>query len=691
MRPPPRWTARLAIALALVTLCLGIADGFLLRFSVAGGPPLGWLPVVAFMAFPVMGLLISVRQPRNPIGWLLFGLGMEFFLIAGSEDYAAYALIKHPGSLPFGQAAEWLQTWVWVPFVLIMLLFLPMLFPTGRLLSRRWWLVIAAGLLFGVLAAVGNAFQPGSVSSTYPALHNPLGIPGAASFLGRLVDFSVPFGAFALAGSIASVIVRYRRADRTQRQQLKWFLFASALSLSGFIANDINVTLSQLLILLTVPLVPIAIAIAIFRHRLYDIDLVINRAVVYGTLAAFITAVYVGIVVGIGSLIGLGARPNLLLSITATAVVSVAFQPVRQQLQRFANRLVYGRRATPYEILADLSHRVAGAYPNEEVLPRLARVLAEGTGAAAASVWLNAGAAPIAAATWPDGAPPLGARLADRVATVTHKREALGELTVKKRPGEPLRPVERALMNDLAAQAGQVLRNVLLTAELQERLRQISQQTVELRLSRQQLVSAQDAERRRLERNIHDGAQQHLVALAVKLRLAASLARKDAGRARLSIDQLRDQTADAIATLSALSSGLYPAILREHGIAAALRAQTEGIPVALEIDADGLRRYPEDDEAAVYFCCQEAIQNAVKHAHATRIRVRFLENEGGLSFTVSDDGGGFDPRQAAPGSGFSSMHDRLLELGGHLEVRSGLGIGTTVMGRLPIRAPEQVA
>src|SRR5256886_7101047 len=189
---------------------------------------------------------------------------------------------------------------------------------------------------------------------------------------------------------------------------------------------------------------------------------------------------------------------------------------VRQRVERWANQLVYGNRSTPYEALTGFSHRVAGAYADEEVLPRLARVLVEGTGATVASVWIRRAGDPIAAATWPDSASPLAADAADRVARVRHEGELLGELTVRKRSGEPFPPVEETLLSDLAAQAGQVVRNVRLTAELQARLREIAAQALELRASRQRIVAAQDAERRPLERTIHDGAQQHLVALAVK-------------------------------------------------------------------------------------------------------------------------------------------------------------------------------
>ena len=410
----------------------------------------------------------------------------------------------------------------------------------------------------------------------------------------------------------------------------------------------------------------------------------INRALVYGALAVFITAVYVAVVVGIGALIRSRGQFNLGLSIVATALVAVAFQPVRRRVERWANQLVYGTRSTPYEALTDFSHRVAGAYADEEVLPRLARVLVEGTGATVASVWIRRAGDPIAAATWPDTASPLAADAADRVARVRHEGELLGELTVRKRSGEPFTPVEETLLSDLAAQAGQVLRNVRLTAELQARLREIAAQALELRASRQRIVAAQDDERRRLERNIHDGAQQHLVALAVKLRLAATLAKKDPEKGRRSVQELEAQTGDAIRTLVELAQDIYPPALREQGLVASLRPHAT-------VTVSGIGRYDPELEAAVYFCCLEALQNAAKHARASQVRIDLQQLDGHLHFAVIDDGVGFDPARTTATSGLQNMKDRVASVGGSLTVQSRPGQGTSVSGDLPITVPLGVA
>jgi signal transduction histidine kinase len=441
-----------------------------------------------------------------------------------------------------------------------------------------------------------------------------------------------------------------------------------------------------------IALVPVAIGIAIFRYHLYDIDIVINKTLVYGSLAVFITAVYVAIVVGVGSLAQHGARPSLGLSIAATAVVAAAFQPVRARVQRFANRLVYGHRATPYEVLADFAGRMAGAYAAEDLLPRMARMLAEGTGAARADVWLKAGESFRDGAVWPPGAPAqpparataadMPAYSADRILPVRHQGEVLGALSVSKRPGEALTPTEDRLLTDLAAQVGLVLKNAGLREQLLARLEQI-------RASRRRLVAAQDAERRRIERNIHDGAQQQLVALAIKLSITESMIGTDTDGERELLAELRRDAAGAVQDLRDLARGIYPPLLASRGLVAALEAQARKAPVPTSVTADGVGRYPQDLEAAVYFCVLEALQNVAKYAGATRAEVRLAASGPDLEFTVTDDGAGFDPDSNVYGTGLQGMADRLHAHGGSLLVHSQPGHGTTVTGRLPVPALER--
>ncbi|GAC1581648.1 MAG: hypothetical protein NVS3B24_18560 [Candidatus Dormibacteria bacterium] len=261
----------------------------------------------------------------------------------------------------------------------------------------------------------------------------------------------------------------------------------------------------------------------------------------------------------------------------------------------------------------------------------------------------------------------------DRAFEVRHRGELLGALTVSKRPGESLTPVEEKLLDDLASQAGLVLKNVGMTAEL-------LQQLEALRASRQRLVAAQDEERRRLERNLHDGAQQNLVALKVKLGLAEMLAEKDPVRSRDLIAELKSDADEALDTLRDLARGIYPPLLADKGLVAALEAQARKATVPVEVESDGTGRYPQAVEAAVYFCCLEALQNIQKYAEASIATVRLIESHGWLSVEIRDDGKGFDSTLVKKGAGLQNMEDRLAAIGGTVAISSSPGAGTTISG-----------
>jgi signal transduction histidine kinase len=503
---------------------------------------------------------------------------------------------------------------------------------------------------------------------------------------------------------VVSVVVRRRRAVGYERVQLRWFSYVAlatiALVLLGFAVEPFNSDIGggiggtgfDLGIGIAVPL---TIGLAVMKYGLYDIDVFISRTLVYGSLAVFITAVYVGIAVGVGTLVGSGGKPNLMLSILATAIVAIGFQPVRERFQRIANRLVYGKRATPYEVLSEFSGRVAETYAADSVLSRMAQVLQEGTGAESATVWLRGTAELRPAATYPDGTgghqslsmsngslPAVSD--ATRLVEVRHQGELLGALSVNKRRGEALTPIEQKLVDDLAHQAGLVLKNVGLSADLQARLD-------ELRASRQRLVHAQDMERRRLERNLHDGAQQHLVALKVKLGLAEMLVSRDPAKAAVTLEQLKCDADDALETLRDLARGIYPPLLADKGLVVALESQARKATVPVHVNADGVDRYAQDVEATVYFCVLEALQNVQKYATASEVQVRVSASNNMLTFEVADDGTGFDAERTKTGAGLTNMRDRLEALGGSVLVTSEVGAGTRIRGEVPVRAPSAVA
>jgi signal transduction histidine kinase len=269
--------------------------------------------------------------------------------------------------------------------------------------------------------------------------------------------------------------------------------------------------------------------------------------------------------------------------------------------------------------------------------------------------------------------------------------QVLGVLRLQERPGVPLTAVEERLFTDLASQAGLVLRLVALRAQLEDRRHDLRARTLELESSRTRVIETQDAERRRLERDIHDGAQQHLVALAMNLRLAQLLGGRSPDRARHVLAEQVSAARLAIDTIASLSRGIFPQMLAEHGLLAALRsaAGTSSIPVSVE--GEDVVRPPPLVEAALYFCCMEAVQNAAKHSGATRVTVRLDHAVGGWRLDVADDGSGFDQGMASgrdEGTGLMNMRDRLDAVGGRVTVSSEVGRGTTVSAIGPATAQD---
>ncbi|MGB6457297.1 MAG: sensor histidine kinase [Streptosporangiaceae bacterium] len=641
--------------------------------------PFSWLMPATFAA---MGSVIVWRQPRNTVGWIVLLSGPFAAFGLASDGWAVRSFSRAGRPLPFGATAAWFANLILsshLIFLVIGLLFL--LFPDGRLPSRRWrWLLWFGAFVYGVLA-VTAALWSVDVTGLFPRRTLSSLLPGQSVAAAAAKPF-LAIQLVVVAACVAALIMRFRRAQGDERQQLKWF----ACTVTGVFAA---VVLSIVVIfgngrysLALMSLIPVAIAVAVLKYHLYDLDLVISKAIVFATLAAFVTVIYAGTVAGVGTLVG--RRGSLTLAALAAAVIAVAFQPLRERVQHLANRIVYGRRATPYEVLAEFSGRMADAYATEEVPAQLAQILAQGTGAQSAEVWLTLGPDLRQAAAWParsaqpdvhpvvDGLPVVPG--SDRTVAVLHQGELLGALAVRMPPGNPLSSAHDKLIADLAGQAGLVLRNARLIQEL--------------RASRQRLVMAQDVERRRIERNIHDGAQQQLVALAVKLRLAESLIDEDSAQAHNALRELQTEAGEAARDLRDFAHGIYPPLLADRGLGDALAAQARRSAVPVTIESAGLGRYPQEVEAAVYFCCLEALQNVAKYAAATSARLSISALNSHLEFEIADNGRGFDPTATAYGIGLQGMADRLEALGGSFEIQSGPGRGTTVAGTIPVTAPD---
>jgi signal transduction histidine kinase len=555
---------------------------------------------------------------------------------------------------------------MWVLSVGLMVTFLLLLFPTGRPPSPRWRIVgWIAGLAIPLtMTAIAITVWP--VRFTMDP-DSDVGF-GPATALGLLVIVA------AAIASIASLVVRFRRATGDERQQLRWFIAAAVFTVLGLILSIANFPGGEVIFIVGFLSLAAAAGLAILKYRLYDFDLVLKKTVVITLLAVFILVLYVG-VIALASASTLGAG-------VGAVVLAITFQPVRSWARRMADRVVYGKRATPYEVLTRFSDQLAEDYATEDVAPKMAQMLAAATGADTARVWLRIGGELRPQAAWPEHVEPvpgvpLGGsdalpEMASSAFEVRDQGELLGALSVDMPANDPMNPERERLVRDLASQAGLVLRNVRLIEDL--------------RASRQRLVSAQDEERRKIERNLHDGAQQQLVALAIKVNLAQSLAEKDPARAAAMMGQVKGELQESLETLRDLARGIYPPLLADQGLAAALEAQSRRAAVPTTVTTDGIARYSQETEAAAYFCCLEALQNIAKYANATRATIALSASEQELTFAVTDDGDGFDTTSTNYGTGMQGMSDRLDAIGGRLDVQSTPGAGTTVTGTLPVGA-----
>jgi signal transduction histidine kinase len=666
--------------------------------------PADLVSMLVFLGWIAVGTMIVWRQPRNWAGWLFVLLGSLLPLLAFPQALVVYGLKVRPGAVPLVGLWAWIGEFVLYPIALLPLLFL--LYPDGHLPSRRWrWAVI--GLVGGTaLAFVAFLLRPGPFNNWREdgiLYVNPLGIDGFGAVASVLITIGAVTALVCAVSCAMGLVLRYRRSDGQERQRMRWLVVVGEIAAGAvvltFLLTPITVLLGldeqEMDALPIFPIlfgvagftlvfgVPAAYLIAIFRHGLWDLNVVIRKTVVFGLVAGFITLLYVVVAVLPLAVVGSGSGDgSSLLPFAATILLVLFFQPVRQRARRYADRVVYGERATPYEVLSEFSSRLGEAYATDDVLPRTAQILANGTSGRLAVVWLRVGSELRPAATWPAEQPRAALEMrgddlpafddGEHVVEVRHQGELLGALSVVMPPNDPMDPTRERMVQDLAGQAGLVLRNVRLIEEL--------------RASRQRLVAAQDEERRKLERDLHDGAQQQLVALTVQLRLARTVLDRDTAKAGEMLDALQGTAGDALEDLRDLARGIYPPLLADKGLAAALESQARKAAVPTVVENDRLGRYPRDVEATVYFCSLEALNNVAKYADATQVRIHLAHEDGHLSFEVTDDGAGFDPGTSGYGTGLQGMADRLDAIGGTLVIDSARGRGTVVRGRVPVDA-----
>jgi signal transduction histidine kinase len=656
-------------------------------------PGLTVLTGVLSLAYPMVGALIASRLPSNPIGWIFCSVGLLYTAQRFSLAYADYAVVENL-TLPASEYAAWFSSLVDFTGLVLAGVLVMLLFPDGRLPSRRWRIVAWTAVLGAVLTALYDAFIPSSVSS-YTYVENPFGFQGY--YIVGIPTFEF-FWTSALVGEIllltsslaalVSLVLRLHRARGEERSQLKWFLYCAvpaslcfSFVLLSYIVFDFTLLVfdtplgpfgqneNEIFYVGVVGLlfVPVFTYIAILRYNLYDIDVVINRTLVYGALTSCVVGIYVLAVVALGALFQ--ARGNLAVSLSATGLVAVLFQPLRSRLQRSVNRLMYGERNNPYAVISRLGRRLEAALAPDTVLPTVAETIAQALKLPYAAVLLKEGEGFRTAAAYgsPRGEP--------ETLPLIYQRVEIGRLVLSPRaPGEGFSDEDRSLLEDLARQAEVAVHAVRLTTDLQH--------------SRERLVATREEERRRLRRDLHDGLGAQLAGLNVQAGTLRRLIPRDPDAANELVVELREELRGAIADIRRLVYDLRPPALDNLGLVEALRQLAERYgskdePLAVLVEApEDLPDLPAAVEVAVYRITQEALTNVVRHARARTCVVRLIVDEG-VTLEIVDDGVGI-PEERSAGVGLSSMHERASELGGSCVFEPAPKGGTQVLVRLPL-------
>ncbi|MEX2621430.1 MAG: GAF domain-containing sensor histidine kinase [Egibacteraceae bacterium] len=628
------------------------------------------LQVVLSVVFAGVGALIIAHRPTNRVGWLLCAAAVGMAVPALTGQYARLALVTYPGAVPGGRIAAWLSLWTWVPGFTLVLVGLPLLFPDGRPPSVRWHAVGWAGAAGAVLVLAAQALAPGAASNL-PQVGNPFAVAEIAPVLQVVSIVGWVMLLAAVTAALASVVVRYRRAGEAQRRPLKWFAYAAMFVLLAEVGGPaLTLLLAPGLDVravvavgetVTAPLLAVAVGVAILRDRLYDIDVLLSRTLVYAVLTAAVVGLYVLVVGYFGAAFQLRGDA---ISLVAAGVVAVAFQPLRERVQRGVNRLVYGQRDEPYAALARLGQRLESTLAPDTVLPTIAATVRE-------SLRL-----PYVAITMPDAAPvesgtPRPVEL--RIPLVAQRRQ-IGELALAARsPGEAFGDADQRLLADFARQAGIAAHAVRLTADLQR--------------ARERLVATREEERRRLRRDLHDGLGSQLASHTLTLDAARRAMGRDVRAADRLLDDLRAQTEAAVADIRRLIGDLRPATLDDLGLDGALRELADRYEVGglqVHFEACGpLSPLPAAVEVAAYRIAQEALTNVARHADAHRCTVHVTVRDDVLTLTIRDDGQGVSGGHV-DGLGLASMTERASELGGSCTVQAPASGGTDVRAVIPL-------
>jgi two-component system, NarL family, sensor kinase len=641
---------------AAVVLVTGAAAFDVVNRASGSSDP--WLPgiVAAALGFCTVGALIAGRHPGNPIGWLILAIGVGNAVSGIGIGYGTWAAMR-PGAAPGAAVGLWLGKWAWCAMAVLPAVFL--LFPSGTLPTRRLRPVLWAALAVAPVFAAGVAVAPGRLSEALP-VDNPFAVAAAGLVLdaGASVLFVLFVGLLLVA--LGSLAWRLRDAVGDERRRLAWVLLGSgvlALQLP-FEATGVP-AISGPTSALFITVFCVSLGIAMVRHRLYEIDFILHRALVYGTLTICLLLLYAGVVALLGA--ALRDRASFAASLVAASVVAVVLAPLRARLQRGVDRMLYGQRGDPFAVMSQLGRRLERAAP-PEMLPALAEEVAATLKLPRVTIELNNGDT---AAHGAGGGEPL-------VLPLAFQGRQVGQLMLSPRgPREVFSRAERELLDGVARQLGVAAYAVGLTADLQR--------------SRERLVAAREEERRRLRRDLHDGLGPLLAGISLRIAAARNLLRGDPDAADVMLDRLDRQTQGAVADVRRLVDDLRPPALDELGLVSAIREQAarfEGT-LAVSVEASGeLGDLPAAVEVAAFRIATEAITNSARHAEAHICHV-CLTRDGALHVEVRDDGRGL-PAQIQPGVGLTSIGERAAELGGTWSIGPSPDNGTVVTARLPV-------
>jgi signal transduction histidine kinase len=661
------------MATALMALPIALVAGIVALTARTGNTESTWTLLPSTAAIALVGALLAGLRPRYAGGWLLLVTGATF-LLGQIANLWAYAGIAAEGT-PTGTAAWalWVDNWIYPPALVPFFVLLPLTFPDGRLPSPRWRPVaVVAVALAGLLVLLGAFGTPTLIlgSGRWPnpfALDALLDVAPTADLLAQLATLA--------AGIVAtgSLVVRWRTADHSMRRQILWVVLALGAVCGAFAVDAAVALLAPEVYPLVFPViqlmpivVPVAVAVAVLRHQLFDVELLVSRALVYALLTATLVLLYAAAAAAAGlAWPGGGDAGGRLL---AAALVAVAFAPLREWLQRRVGRRLFGDRAEPYAAFLRLSRKLEGTSSPDGVVATLATSVAEALKSPYAAVHLSEDG------TLGPGAEH-GRRPRDGTGLVqvelTHGGERVGRLVVGQRGREPFSAADLRLLSDLALPIGAALHAVRLS--------------IDLHGSRERLVLSVEEERRRLGRELHDSLGPSLAAISMQVETAAGLVHSDPDRAAGMLSDLLDQTEQAVRETRALAHTHRPPALDALGLVAALEAHVShltSVPVTLTVP-DPLPDLPAAVEIAAYRIALEALNNVIVHADARNCGLTITHDGRHLVVEVEDDGRG-SPDDHRVGLGRDSMRERAEELGGTLTVLPGpSGRGTLVRAVLP--------